>query len=153
MKLQRTLSIIAVLSLGLLTVTQTQAQKKKDFVTKPAGDLKWTEMKGGPPGIMYSNVWGDVTKGGYGAFIKLPAGMSNPPHSHTSDVKLVVISGTFWIQPEGGARKELGPGSYLFTPSKVKHTSGTVAGSECLVFQESPGVFDFVPGDGAPAKK
>jgi quercetin dioxygenase-like cupin family protein len=110
-------------------------------------------MKGGPPGSMYSNLWGDVTKGAYGAFIKLPAGMSNPPHSHSSDVKLIAISGKFWIMPEGGVRKELGPGSYLFTPSKMKHTSGTVEGSECLIFQESTGKFDFVPGDGLPAKK
>jgi hypothetical protein len=153
MRFHRSLSIIAVTMLALLAVTQMHAQKKKDFVIRPAGDLKWTEMKGGPPGIMYSNLWGDVTKGAYGAFIKLPAGMSNPPHSHSSDIKLVVISGTFWIQPEGGTRKELSPGSYFFTPSKVKHTSGTVAGSECLIFQESPGLFDFLPGDGPPAKK
>lgn len=153
MRFKRSLAIIAVAVLALFTVTVTHAQKKKGFAICPSGDLKWTEMKGGPPGIMYSNLSGDVAKGAYSAFIKLPAGMSNPPHSHSSDVKLVVISGKFWIMPEGGERKELGPGSYLFTPSKVKHTSGTVEGSECLIFQESAGKFDFVPADGAPAKK
>jgi hypothetical protein len=152
MRLNRSVTIIVVMVLALLTVSQTQAQKKKDFVAWAAGDLKWTEMKGGPPGVMYSNLWGDVTKGAYGSFIKLPAGMTNPLHSHSSDVKLVVISGTFWIQPEGGQRKELGPGSYLFQPGKVKHMSGTVAGSDCVVFQKSTGKFDFVPGDAAPAK-
>ena len=153
MRLNRLLSIITVMVLALLTVSQTQAQKKKEFVAWPAGDIKWTEMKGGPPGVMYSNLWGDVMKGAYGSFIKLPGGMSNPLHSHSNDVKLVVISGKFWIQPEGGERKELGPGSYLFQPGKAKHMNGTVAGSECLVFQESTGKFDFVPAEGAPAKK
>jgi hypothetical protein len=139
--------------LALLTVSQAQAQKKKEIVGLPSEDLKWTAMQGGPAGAMYSNLWGDVTKGAYGAFIKLPGGMSNPLHSHSSDVKLVVISGKFWIQPEGGERKVLGPGSYGFAPAKMKHTSGTVEGSECLVFQESTGKFDFVPADGAQAKK
>jgi anti-sigma factor ChrR (cupin superfamily) len=128
-----------------------QAQKK-NVLAWAAGDIKWIEMKGGPPGAMFANLSGDIMKGAYGTFVKLPAGMSNPLHSHSSDTKLIVISGTFWIQPEGGQRKELGPGSYLFQPGKVKHMSGTGAGSDCVVFQESTGKFDFVPGDGAPAK-
>jgi hypothetical protein len=152
MRLNHSIKIIAVMVLALLTVSQTEAQKK-NVVAWAATDLKWTEMKGGPPGSMYSNLWGDIMKGAYGTFIKLPAGMSNPLHSHSSDTKLVVISGTFWVQPEGGQRKELGPGSYLFQPGKAKHMSGTVAGSDCLVFQESTGKFDFVPAEGAPAKK
>ena len=152
MRLNRSLAILVVTLFVVLATSQTLAQKKA-LVAWAAEDLKWIEMKGGPPGAMYSNLWGDITKGAYGSFIKLPAGMSHPLHSHSSDVKLVVISGKFWIQPEGGQRKELGPGSYLMQPGKVKHMSGTVAGSDCVVFQESTGKFDFVPGDAAPAKK
>jgi quercetin dioxygenase-like cupin family protein len=107
-------------------------------------------MKGPVPGIKYANLWGDIMKGASGALIKLPAGLNNPLHTHSSDIKMVVVSGTFWVAREGEAPTKLGPGSYLHVPAGVKHTSGTADG-EAVVFQESPGRFDLVPVAVPPA--
>jgi len=113
----------------------------KKFVVWPAADLKWEPLVGGPPGIVQATLWGDSTKGAYGAISKFPAGWSAPLHTHPSDHKLVVISGT-WIHGEPGKPDvRLGPGSYLFQPAGQKHTSACDAASECLGFIESNGKF------------
>ena len=118
-----------VLSVILLWgVAGTVAQKKaKEAVVWPANEIKWL--------------------GAYGALIKLPAGMKNPLHSHSSDLKLIVLSGTFLYTPEDGTEQHLGPGSYLFEPEGTRHISGTGDDGPCEVFQESSGKFDFVPAE------
>jgi anti-sigma factor ChrR (cupin superfamily) len=137
--------VVALLCIGAV---DSRAQKKKEAVVWPAGDVKWSEMKGGPPGIMYADLWGHIDKGAYGSLIKLPAGLKNPLHTHSSDTKLVVVSGTFLYTPDGGTEQRLGPGSYLMVPGGLKHMSGVSDDGPCEVFQEGPGKFDFHPAEG-----
>ena len=145
--LKRRLSTLAFPVLVLVAVLLPQrvdAQSKmkgKDFVVSPAADLKWAPMLGGPPGVTEARLWGDSTKGAYGAFSKFPAGWSAPLHTHPNDHKVVIVSGT-WIHGEPGKPDaRLGPGSYLFQPAGRRHTSACDAASECVVFIESPGKF------------
>jgi anti-sigma factor ChrR (cupin superfamily) len=121
-----------------------------------AGDLKWTDLDPTAPGVKIAELWGDHTKGAYGAFIKFPAGFSAPLHTHTNDAKIVVLSGTFIAGPEGKPEVRLGPGSYYFQPGVTyRHTTACDKASECLFFSESTGKFDLIPADvgKAPAKK
>ena len=125
-------------------------------VFMPAGDMKWTDLDPTAPGVKISEVWGDHTKGAYGAFIKFPAGFSAPLHTHTNAAKIVVISGTFIAGPEGKPEVRLGPGSYYFQAGGTyRHTTACDKASECLFFSQSTGKFDLIPADGgkAPAKK
>jgi quercetin dioxygenase-like cupin family protein len=118
-----------------------QKMGAKGFVVWPAADLKWEPLAGAPPGVMNAALWGDPTKGAYGAISKFPAGWSAPLHTHPFDHKIVIISGT-WIHGEPGKPDaRLGPGSYLFQPAGRKHTSACDAASECLIFLESNGKF------------
>ena len=150
MKRGKFLLTLLAAAFTLLSVGGAQAQKKREALAWPAANLKWIEMKGGPPGLSYVDLWGHMDKGAYGVLVKLPAGMDHPLHVHTSDVKLVVVSGMFWYKPDGGTKVELGPGSYLMVPGGLKHTSGT--GPDGVeMFQEGPGKFDMLPVE-APAK-
>jgi hypothetical protein len=68
----------------------------------PADDLKWTDLDPkGAPGVKVADLWGDHAKGAFGAFLKLPAGFAAPLHTHTSDMKVVFLSGTYIQTPEG----------------------------------------------------
>jgi anti-sigma factor ChrR (cupin superfamily) len=121
-----------------------------------AGDMKWTELDPTAPGVKIAEVWGDHTKGAYGAFIKFPPGFSAPLHWHTNPAKIVVISGTFIAGPEGKPEVRLGPGSYYYQPGpSYRHTTACDKASECLFFSQSTGKFDLIPADGgkAPGKK
>lgn len=113
----------------------------KSFVVSPAADMKWVALPNAPPGPMLSVISGDPTKGAYTAIEKFPAGFSAPFHTHPANHKVVIISGT-WIHGEPGkADVRLGPGSYLFQPAGMKHSTACDAASECVFFIESSGKF------------
>jgi beta-alanine degradation protein BauB len=122
----------------------------------PAGDLKWTDLDpAGAPGVKVADLWGDHTKGAFGAFFKLPAGFAVPVHTHTYDMNVVFVSGTYVQAPEGKAEFRLGPGSYLMQPGgNYRHTTSCDKASDCLFFVESKGAFDLklVEGGKTPAK-
>jgi quercetin dioxygenase-like cupin family protein len=137
------------------------AKKEAVFVTPE--ELKWVDVPlpvGAPAaagGAQVANVVGDAFKGAYSAFAKIPAGQNHPLHTHSSDVKAVVVSGTFIVTPEGGTEKKLGPGSFFMVPANMKHTSGCAPGAACVLFQEGPAKFDMKPvaekGEAAGGKK
>ena len=139
--------IVLIVAACMLDTAQTFAQKKskKAAVAWAAEDMKWVDMDAKTaPGVKYAEVTGHMDKGAYSAYIKLPAGSQHPLHTHTNDVKCVIISGTFLYTPEGGTEKKLGPGSYLFVPGGFRHSSGVAEGSDCVLFQEGPGKFDLL---------
>jgi quercetin dioxygenase-like cupin family protein len=109
-----------------------------------SADLNWTDLDpGGAPGVKIATLWGSHQNGPFGAFFKLPAGFTAPLHSHTHDMKLVIVSGTYIQGPEGGQEFRLGPGSYLLQPGgNYRHTTSCDQASECLFFVESGGAFD-----------
>ena len=153
--MRKLFSLFVVILSGsiLFGATNVFAQKKmkKEATIWPAADIKWVEAKDAPPGTMFASIWGNMTKGSYGALVKFGQGMNNPLHTHSSEVKAVVVSGAFWYAPEGGDKKVLGPGSYFMIPSGLKHTSGADPGT--VMFQEGPGKFDMKMVAAPKAKK
>ena len=137
------LSLFVLAGFFLLTMSNVQAQKKakKEAIQWAAENIKWEEMKDGPPGVMTATLWGDMNKGAYGALVKFPGNVKHPLHTHGYDIKTVVISGTFTYAPEGGEEKSYGAGSYLLIPRNVKHLSGS-GPDGVTFFIEQPGKFD-----------
>lgn len=124
-------------------------------VIMPAGDLKWTEIDPATPGAQIADVWGDHAKGAFGAFIKFPGGFTAPLHTHTHDIKIVIVSGMWIHGPEGKPEVRLGPGSYFMQPGgNYRHTTACDQASECVIFVQSNGKFDLKPvGEAKPAEK
>jgi beta-alanine degradation protein BauB len=120
-------------------------------------DMKWVDLDAkGAPGVQIADLWGDHTKGAYGAITKFPAGFAAPLHTHTNAMKIMIVSGTFIAGPEGKPEVRLGPGSYFWQPGgNYRHTTACDKASDCVFFSESAGKFDIKPVDAAkaPAKK
>jgi hypothetical protein len=112
-----------------------------------AAELKWIDLDpAGAPGVKVATLWGDHRKGSFGAFFKLPAGFAAPLHTHSHDMKLVIVSGTYVQGPEGKPEFRLGPGSYLMQPGgQYRHTTSCDQVSDCVFFVESKGAFDLHP--------
>jgi len=157
-------AVAFVLAAAVLAQASGEAKAKKAShaaagqpVFMLAGDMKWTDLDPkGAPGVKIADLWGDHTKGAYGAITKFPAGWMAPLHTHTHAMKIVTISGTFISTPEGKPEVRLGPGSYLMQPGgNYKHTTACDKASECVFFIESNGKFDIKPVEAgkAPAKK
>ena len=112
-------------------------------VVWPARDITFEQTPA--KGVMKADLWGSAAKGAHGSLVKFAAGTDNGLHTHTYDIKAVVVSGNFLYGSGEEPAKKLGPGSYLFIPAGMKHTSGCDAGADCLFFEEQPGKFDIKP--------
>ena len=113
----------------------------------PASDLKWTDLDPtGAPGVKVADLWGNHAAGSFGALFKLPAGFAAPLHTHTHDMKVVIVSGTYVQAPEGKPEFRLGPGSYFLQPGgSYRHTTTCDKAADCVFFVESKGPFDLKP--------
>ena len=121
----------------------------------PASDVKWADLDPGAPGVKVADLWGNHANGAFGALFKLPAGFAAPLHTHTYDMKVVIISGTYIQAPEGKPEFRLGSGSYFLQPGgNYRHTTTCDKASDCVFFVESRGKFDLLPVDaGKPPAK
>ena len=128
------------------------AKAASSAVIRPAADMKWADLSPDTPGVKVADLWGDHTKGAFGALIKFPAGFTVGMHTHTSDMRIVIVSGTFIHGPEGKPTVSLTAGSYLKQPGgNYRHTTACDKASECVFFIEGSGKFDLKPVDGGKA--
>ena len=136
------LILIGSIVLGATNALAQKKKMKKEPIMWAAEDIKWETPKDAPPGMMVASLWGDMSKKGpYGALVKFPAGAKIPLHYHSNDAKVIVISGSMTIAPEGGAEKTYGQGSYLTPLGGSKHTT-SIGDAGCTAFQEGSGPFD-----------
>ena len=130
--------------IGLIAAVTLSAGGDKKAVVWPAGDVKWAESPA-MKGLSIATLWGDPSKGAYGALKKVPGGTDFGWHTHASDQKVVMISGAVDFELEGQAAKELSSGSYLSIPAGVKHWPKCRAGADCVWFEEATGKSDYIP--------
>jgi anti-sigma factor ChrR (cupin superfamily) len=150
----RTLAALVSFLAAATVLAQGSKPAQSKPVIWPAADMKWVDMQPGPPGVKIVDLWGDHTKGAYGALIKFPAGFAAPLHTHANDMKIVVVSGTFLHGAPGETDVRLGPGSYFLQPGGTyKHTTGCDKASDCIIFAESKGAFTLTMAAEAAAPK
>ncbi len=142
---------------GILSFAGTGiAEQKKAGLNLPVEDLKWVERWPGV-GVLVAKAWGDYEKTAHGTFMKMPAGMVSDQHTHTHDVRGVVVSGTVSHIVDGGIPEEkpLAPGSAWFTPAAVKHITKCAPGADCvfLLVMEGPHDYMAVPAEKQKQKK
>ena len=124
------------------------AAKHATLVTMTPDELKWVPNPANAE-VMMAVVWGDPAKGPHGAFHKFKPGFTAPLHTHSSDIRFAVVSGTMIAGTESGPEKKLPAGSYEYEPHGVKHVTKCDAGSAggCVIFAVVSGKFDLVPAE------
>jgi len=139
----------------LTTILAEEATQKQEGATPfmvSSTDLKWVELPA-RKGMQIAVLSGDPETGPYTEMRKVPAGTDNPLHSHSSEIKNVIISGVWYTGPDTASAKDFGPGSVVIMPGDWIHVSGCRAGTDCLFYQEGKGKFDFKPATEQPRNK
>ena len=145
---------VAVVSLStpLLAQEGTQRQKNESPLMVSFADLKWVELPE-RKGMQFAVLSGDPKVGPYTQIRKVPAGTDNPLHSHSSEIKNVIISGLWYTGADAASAKDFGPGSVVVMPADWVHVSGCRAASDCVFYQEGKGKFDFKPAAEQPRSR
>ncbi len=73
-------------------------------------ELKWTALPE-RPGMQFFVLSGDPKMREYTQLRKVPAGTDNPLHSHSSELKNVIIQGVWYTGTDAASAKDFGPGS------------------------------------------
>jgi quercetin dioxygenase-like cupin family protein len=107
-------------------------------------EMKWTELPE-RKGMQFALLSGDPKTGAYTQMRRVPPTTSNPLHSHSSEIKNVIISGVWYTGSDSTSARDFGPGSIIIMPANWVHVSGCRSGSECVFYQEGKGKFDFHP--------
>jgi hypothetical protein len=115
-------------------------------------DLKWVELPE-RKGMQFAALSGDPETGPYTQIRKVPAGTDNPLHSHSAEIKNVIISGVWYTGANTASAKDFGPGSVVIMPRDWVHVSGCRSGSDCVLYQEGKGKFDFKPAAGESSSR
>jgi quercetin dioxygenase-like cupin family protein len=138
--------LLAVLCIGSAVSVSVGDETAKAAAKAPImqsfATLKWSALPE-RPGMEFAVLSGDPKSGSYTQIRKVPAGTSNPIHSHSSDLTNVIISGTWYTGADDASAKDFGPGSVIFMPGNWIHVSGCRPGSECVFYQDGKGKFDF----------
>ena len=137
----KTIAKGVMLGVLALAIPQSPAQENK-VVQVDSAKATFRQLR---PGVSKVMLWGDDTKGPYGAFTKFEPGLNNPLHTHTNDIRLVVLKGAYIYKPENGEERRVGHGQYLFIPGGDRHVSSGDPKEGALFYEESPGKFDLNP--------
>jgi quercetin dioxygenase-like cupin family protein len=129
----------------LLGAYSTHGQPGKKTITYVSADK--ASFKEIMPGASQAVIWGDPDKGAHGTFTKFIPGYDAGVHTHTNDIRIVVIKGAYLYKAGGTSGKEtrVGAGDFLFVPGGEKHWSGGDSKEGALFYEEGLGKFDLNP--------
>jgi quercetin dioxygenase-like cupin family protein len=141
---------LAALSLGaVICGVAVQAQAAEAHHTVVSADaVKWGPAPPSlPTGAQAAALLGSPTKEGpFVIRLKFPAGYIVPPHRHTKDEFVTVISGKFTAEHgekvDRASLKFLPPGSFIHLPAGMPHYA--VAEVESVVQINGVGPFDVI---------
>ncbi len=139
MKMQSKFVSIGGVAIVACSLSMTLAQSKKEPVFVESEKAEFKEIV---PGVKKKVLWGNHDSAAYGAFTKFDPGLTNPPHTHTNEVRIVVLRGAYIYKPQNGNERRVGAGSYLSIPAGTVHVSSGDAKEGALFYEESPGKFD-----------
>ena len=139
MKMQAKLVSVVGAAVVAWSLGVAVAQSKKEPVFVESGKAEFKEVI---PGIKKKILWGNDDVGPYGAFTKFDPGLTNPLHTHTNEVRIVVLKGAYIYKPQNGNERRVGVGSYISIPGGTVHVSSGDPKEGALFYEESPGKFD-----------
>jgi quercetin dioxygenase-like cupin family protein len=149
---------LAISSLAL--AADEKAAAKSDHIMFAAADLKWGDAPASlPAGAKAAVLSGDPGKAGpFTLRLQMPAGYKVPAHTHPTEERITVISGTaqFGAGPkfDDAAAHDLAAGGYTVMPVGMQHFAGSKTGAVLQVESTGPFEIKYVnPADDPRAAK
>ena len=147
-----------MLGAAMFVTTQAHAAEAHHTVV-PANEVKWGPAPPSlPAGAQAAVLLGNPGKEGpFVLRLKLPGSFVIPPHRHSKDEMVTVISGKFGVgaseKLDRAATKQLAPGSFVHLPAGMAHYA--IADGETVVQVNGVGPFDvtYIDPNDDPRKK
>ena len=139
------LRLFPVLVIALVLPSVSASSDETTIVNMPGNNLAWEKT---PEGVAFARLVGDRFAEPYMAMVRLPGGLSSPPHVKTANMFGIIVSGSM-VHSRLGQRISddviLPPGSFYKIPKDLPHVSKCVSEEDCVTFLYQDGKFDFLP--------
>ncbi|MFQ5601089.1 MAG: cupin domain-containing protein [Candidatus Krumholzibacteriia bacterium] len=139
----RSRSILSAVILLILSATVGADSNGRDVRAFGFDDIEWKSSAIECTKIAV--LAGNPREGMHHAYLKMSDGCLIPPHSHTTDEYVTVVSGTSRLgvgkTADRSKAEKYGPGSFVFFPAGTPHYGW--AEGECVLSQTRSGAVDF----------
>ncbi len=117
---------VLIVALGALPALADEVDPDARWMLYAPAGIQWKASDSLPPGAMVAVLEGDPSKDGFFTMrIKMPDGYRVPPHWHSMQERVTVISGVLNLGHGGTfdptATKALGAGTYSSMPGGMQH--------------------------------
>jgi quercetin dioxygenase-like cupin family protein len=133
-------AVAGAFAIGWVLYAATTQDQKVVFM-----DSAKLEYKAVAPGASMAVVMGDPEKGKHSAFVKFEPGAKFDMHSHSSNLRLVVLKGAYLYKGKNGEEHRVGPGMFITNPAGDHHWSGGDEKEGALFYMEGDDKFDLIP--------
>jgi quercetin dioxygenase-like cupin family protein len=102
-----------------------------------------------PEGCQIGVLQGDPAAPNADIFLRVPAGLGLPAHTHTSAERMILVSGELRVKYLGAPPVNLQPGYYAYGPASLPHNATCVSSENCTLFIAFEGPVDAIAFDGS----
>lgn len=145
-------SLVKVLLVSVIVVggvsgaAQQGVQEKAIARTADDKQLTWGPCpEFMPKGCSLAVLHGDPAKPNADVFLRLPAKGVVPDHWHTSEERMILVSGELQVTYKGQPMTTLKPGMYAYGPAKLPHSAVCASSTPCVLFVAFESAVDAVP--------
>ncbi|WP_418512179.1 cupin domain-containing protein [Corallibacter sp.] len=87
-----------------------------------------------PAGCAIAVLQGDPAKNNVDIYFKVPGDFHIPHHLHTSQERMVLVSGTLDVQYDNHETATIMAGEYAYGPAKLPHSAYCHKGDDCVLY-------------------
>lgn len=147
--MKRLFVIAGLLVAGLGLVAVAHAKGSGTITVRPAKQLEWKQVR---PGVRASVLWGDMEHTAWGGLNRTDPGSAEAWHSHSTALRVVVISGMVSVEGGDEPTSAVGPGSFVEVPANVRHRALCVSKDECILLVTQSARYDRIPDGSASGR-
>ena len=124
--------LVLLLSLMFMTV---YAADKALVISHKDKALQWTPCPDFiPKGCEIAVLQGDPAQKNADVYFKVPADFEIPNHWHTSEERIVLVSGTLDVTYDNQETVTIQTGEYAYGPAKLPHSAYCHQGEACVLY-------------------
>jgi len=139
----------ATLMLAATAVAGTPAGEPALAIRPLAKEVQWGPC---PPifakGCEIAVLHGNPANPNADIWLRVPPGFFLPPHTHSSNERMVLSTGELEVRYENQQKVVLKKGDYAFGPAKRAHEARCVGKQACTLFIAFEGPVDALPHEG-----
>ncbi len=118
-----------------LTSTNIHAEDKALVISHKDNSIQWGPCPAFiPKGCEIAILNGNPANNNLDIFFKVPSDFHIPYHNHTSQERMILVSGTLDVTYDNHKKATIQTGEYAFGPAKIPHTAYCHKGNDCVLY-------------------